>query len=185
MRDLKLFAKSIAVILLTLGIYHADIDARKIRTKLPVKKESVAEATEAESLSSTKVSKAISLDENDSSGTFGRINRKIRFYGFDKTVSSAKESFFISNGIDSTLTALTVEITYFDMQRRQLHQSVYPLECQIPAGETRRVDIKSWDTQKSFYFHQSAKPRRQATPFDVTIRLKSATLLVAEQPVVD
>lgn len=185
MNDLKILPKAIAAILLTFGIYIADADARKIRTKLPVKKESVAEATNTGEISNNGTKSNITLEENDSTGNFGRINKKIRFYGFDKTVGSSKESFFIANGTDTTLTALTVEITYFDMQRRQLHQCSYPLECEIPGGETRRVDIKSWDTQKSFYFHQSAKPRRQATPFDVTIRLKSATLLAAEQFVID
>lgn len=185
MKDLKTFPKTIIVILMTFGICHAEADARKIRTKLPVKKESVAETTKTREIRDTDTKSNITLEENDSAGDFGRINRKIRFYGFDKTVGASKESFFITNGTDSTLTALTVEITYFDMQRRQLHQGSYPLECEIPGGETRRVDIKSWDTQKSFYFHQSAKPRRQATPFDVTIRLKSATLLAGEESVVD
>ena len=118
----------------------------------------------------------IIIEENDSTFNFDEIREKIRFYGFDKTVTSQKESFFISNRLDRQAAAFEIEITYFDMQHRQLHQRLVQVECEIPPGETRRVDVKSWDTQKAFYFHQSAAPRRQATPFDVRLRLKSLSL---------
>lgn len=182
MRLLRRILPMLATAIMTSTIFATSIgaDARKIRTKLPVK------YVEAKSdMESPEPGGRIIINENDSAGIFDRINAKIRFYGFDKTVGASKESFFIINGSDTTLTSAIVEITYFDMHRRQLHQATMPIDCIIPAGETRRVDIKSWDTQKSFYFHQSAKPRRQATPFDVTIRLKSVTLFAGEESVID
>lgn len=149
--------------------------ARKIRTKLPTKY-TVVEVGKEIDKDSVGQPQSITIEENDSTCNFNEIRVKIRFYGFDKTVTSQKESFFISNGLDKTLTGVEVEITYFDMKKRQLHQRLVPVECEIPPGETRRVDVKSWDSQKAFYFHQSAAPRRQATPFDVRLRLKSVTL---------
>lgn len=149
--------------------------ARKIRTKLPTKYASV-EVEKDVVKDSIGIPQSVTIEENDSTCNFDEIRGKVRFYGFDKTLTSQKESFFISNGLDKTLTALEVEITYFDMKKRQLHQRLVPVECEIPPGETRRVDVKSWDAQKAFYFHQSAAPRRQATPFDVRLRLKSITL---------
>ena len=104
------------------------------------------------------------------------IHPAIRFYGFDKTVGSNTESFFISNGLKEALYGLEIRLTYTDMKGRQLHRRTVSIDTSIPAGETLRTDIKSWDTQKSFYYHKSIKPKRQATPFDVKIDLLSVTL---------
>lgn len=181
MRHHRHFNKGSAALFIAICMaFTASIDARKIRTKLPVK--SVVAINVKEDTDNVR---KITITKNDSAGIFDRITEKIRFYGFDKTLTSTKESFFIINGLDSTLTSISIEITYFDMHRRQLHKSVTSVDCNIPGGETRRVDIKSWDTQKAFYFHQSAKPRRQATPFDVTLKLNDATLSIPEHPVVN
>lgn len=155
---------------LALMTCNPGIQARKIRTKLPVKTAKALQESE-----STKQDQ-IRINENDFANDIGKIADKIRFYGFDKTVNSSTESFFISNTTDSTLTGVTLDITYHDMQGRQLHRWDVTFDCNIPPGETKRQDVKSWDTQKSFYHHQSAKPRRQATPFKVKMRLKSAIL---------
>lgn len=114
--------------------------------------------------------------ESDSVDFCNLIQPAIRFYGFDKTVGSSMESFFISNGLDDAISELEIDITYTDMKGRQLHRRSVKLDCSIPPKETMRTDIKSWDTQKSFYFHQSVKPKRQATPFAVKIDLLSVTL---------
>lgn len=174
--------RSFCVCLLPLWVVFAcsliffEAGARKIRTKLPTKYTTV-EVEKDVFKDSIGQSQFITIEENDSTCNFDEIKEKIRFYGFDKTVTSPKESFFISNRLDKQATAFEIEITYFDMQHRQLHQRLVQVECEIPPGETRRVDVKSWDTQKAFYFHQSAAPRRQATPFDVRLSLKSLTLI--------
>ncbi|MDE6380432.1 MAG: hypothetical protein K2L11_08170 [Muribaculaceae bacterium] len=147
-------------------------EARKIRTKHSIPKE----AKKPISSDGTEQSdfKIVSLS-SDSIAFCDSILPMIRFYGFDKTVTSSIESFFISNGLQDTLTGLEVEISYSDMKGRQLHKRSVHIDCDIPSGETKRIDIKSWDTQKSFYFHKSVKPKRQATPFNVTLRPLSVT----------
>ena len=148
------------------------VEARKIRTKHSIPKEAKNKPA-GEGMEHSDC-RTVSLS-SDSIAFCDSILPLIRFYGFDKTVTSSIESFFISNGLQDTLTGLEVEITYSDMKGRQLHKRSVHVDCDIPAGETKRIDIKSWDTQKSFYFHKSIKPKRQATPFDVTLRPLSVT----------
>ena len=148
------------------------VEARKIRTKHSIPKEAKkpisSDGTEQLDF------KTVSLS-SDSIAFCDSILPLIRFYGFDKTITSSIESFFISNGLQDTLTGLEVEITYSDMKGRQLHKRSVHVDCDIPSGETKRIDIKSLDTQKSFYFHKSLRPKRQATPYDVTLRPLSVT----------
>ena len=148
------------------------VEARKIRTKHSIPKELKNKSAEDGIEHSDRKTFCLS---SDSIAFCDSILPRIRFYGFDKTVTSGIESFFISNGLDVALTGAEVELTYIDMKGRQLHKRVVSVDCDIPAGETKRIDIKSWDTQKSFYFIQSVKPKRQATPFDVTLRPLSVT----------
>lgn len=146
-------------------------EARKIRTRHAIPKQTAKESASRTMADDGAVSMA-----SDSATFCERILPAIRFYGFDKTAGSNMESFFISNGLDSTVSGMGVRITYYDMKGRQLHKQAVWIDCDIPAGETKRTDIKSWDTQKSFYFHKSAAPKRQATPFDVKIELVSVNI---------
>lgn len=146
------------------------VHARKIKTKHSIPKQAAAQYADSDFPKST-----ISI-ETDSIYFCSRVNPAIRFYGFDKTATGTQESFFVSNGLDRPISEMELQITYLDMKGRQLHRRNVRLECDIPGGETKRIDIKSWDSQKSFYYHKSIKPKRQATPFRVRIELISATL---------
>jgi hypothetical protein len=96
-----------------------------------------------------------------------RLN-DIIFRGFDKTQNNSKESFFITNKTDRTLTGIALYIDYRTPDGRQLHKRFIRLRCKIPAGETRKVDIKSWDTQHSFYYIKSVRSKKQkGNPFYV------------------
>lgn len=146
-------------------------NARKIKTKHSLPKL----YSSSRSIDDKDMQATISI-ETDSLAFHSRIVPAIRFYGFDKTVTSNQESFFVSNGLDSLLTGMDVMITYTDMKGRQLHKRSVKLECDIPPHETKRIDVKSWDTQRSFYYHKSVKPKRQATPFEVSIELLSVSI---------
>lgn len=162
---------SIAGVSLAIFLTALPAEARKIKTKHSIPKGASELSDEDAKREGLNV---ISLS-SDSIDFCNRIIPGIRFYGFDKTVGSSIESFFIVNGLDSPLAGMEIEITYVDMKGRQLHKRSVTVDCDIPAGETKRVDTKSWDTQKSFYFHQSVKPKRQATPFDIRLRLLSVS----------
>lgn len=98
------------------------------------------------------------------------------FSGYDKTLTSATESFFITNRSGRRLLGAVLDIDYLDMSGRQLHRRTVEITCDIPDGETRKVDIPTFDRQHSFYYRLSQSPRRQASPFDVTIRILTLML---------
>ncbi len=98
----------------------------------------------------------------------------IRFSGFEKTNPSNRETFFATNqlGPDSTVTAIELTLTYFDMEGHQLHQRTELIRCIIPPGETRALSLPSWDPNHAFHYHLSTPPRtRRSTPFRVTSTL--------------
>lgn len=169
---MKTFLTHTILIIIGFLFIIPSIEARKIKTKHSIPKTSGKTYLANTSEPSDSI---ISLT-TDSLTFVEKILPSIRFYGFDKTVGSSLESFFISNNLDDEIRGMDIQITYFDMQGRQLHKRNAHIDIIIPPHETMRTDIKSWDTQKSFYFHQSTKPKRQATPFDVKIELLSLTL---------
>lgn len=95
-----------------------------------------------------------------------RLNQ-IEFNGFDKLLKNGKESFFITNHTDRTLTGVTLYIDYRTPDGRQLTKRFIKLSCNIPAGETRKADIQTFDTQRSFYYLRSERPKKGGNPFDV------------------
>lgn len=92
---------------------------------------------------------------------------QVVFSGFDKKKNSSKESFFITNNTDRTLTSVTLYIEYKTLDGRQLHKKYSKLNCHIPAGETRKADLPSWDTQHSFYYYKSEGSPKGGNPFEV------------------
>lgn len=93
---------------------------------------------------------------------------QISFSGYDKNQNSDKESFFITNNTDRTLTAISLYVDYATPDGRQLHRRFLKLRCAIPAGETRKADIQTWDTQHSFYYIKSNPSRHVGNSYTVT-----------------
>ena len=99
-----------------------------------------------------------------------KLNQVV-FSGFDKNQGNSKESFFIINNTDRELTGLSLYIEYLTLDGRQLHKRFFKLSCNIPPGETRKADIPTWDTQRSFYYHKSTPLKRRGNPFEVKFDL--------------
>ncbi|MDE6137582.1 MAG: hypothetical protein K2F97_08920 [Muribaculaceae bacterium] len=101
------------------------------------------------------------------------------FTGYDKTLNSTRESLFVSNNGTATLSWLLLTIDYLDPAGRQLHRRTVPVACDIPAGQTRRIDIASWDRQ-GVYFYRGSEPRRRVTaaasPYTVTLSADSVAM---------
>lgn len=93
----------------------------------------------------------------------------VAFYGYEKTLRSSRETFFVKNLTDLRIAAVTFTIEYLDSDGRQLHKRTETAPVAIPPGETRRADIRSWDTQCTFYYHTSPPPRTSAIPYRVAI----------------
>lgn len=103
-------------------------------------------------------------------------NKMIRIAGYDKPISTSKETLHITNLTDKdTITAVTLDIKYLDTKGRQLHRRHVEIKTTIPPGETRLADFPTWDIQRSFFYINSNQPRRQATPYDISIQTISLT----------
>ena len=94
----------------------------------------------------------------------------ISFSGYEKEANSSIETVLISNQSDSEIISVEMKVDYLDMKGRLLHSRTITEDQVIPAHETRRVDFKSWDKQKSYYYYLCNEPRKVATPYKVTIR---------------
>lgn len=128
-------------------------DAKKIKNSFKIEKESKVNDVAAPKIEGLRLE--------------GEEVSEYVFSGYDKEASSSTESFILSNPKNVTVTGFKVKIEYLDMKGRMLHSRVVEEPCYIPGGESRRLDIKSWDIQKVYYYYLGNEPRRVATPFQV------------------
>lgn len=92
--------------------------------------------------------------------------------GFEKAQHSASESFFVTNHTSRTLTSITFTITYLNLRGEVLHARTETVGCDIPPEMTRKVDIRSWDRQKLWYYKDSqARHNDYCNPFDIRVRI--------------
>lgn len=97
--------------------------------------------------------------------------------GYDKPLRSDRETMFLTNHTGATLAAVELEIVYTTADGRELHRRRVWARCGIPPGATRKIDLRSWDVQHSFYYLRGVTPRRnRVTPYDVAIIPLRATL---------
>lgn len=100
--------------------------------------------------------------------------------GYDKPLRSTSESLFATNHSDLIIKSVTILITYIDMSGRQLHSREVTIDTPIPPGETRQLQFRSWDRQKSFVYHRSQRPKRAAySPYDIIATITSITVAPA------
>ncbi len=174
-RVLGIFAVAMALIL----IFTQKADGKKIRQRLKV-----ATEKSASTKSNRKTIKTDSIDDRgkkwqklsaDSIVFIGKdvdsiirfIPSSIKFAGYDKQATSRRETFHVINESAADLKKALIEIIYKDMKGRMLHKRKVNVVCDVPSGETRITDIPTWDTQFSFYYYLSNKPRRIASPYMV------------------
>lgn len=97
--------------------------------------------------------------------------------GFEKLYRATRETMFVTNHSSRPVTTLGLDITYRDLSGRMLHRAVSEVQVAVPAGETRRVSVPSFDSSGLFYYRLSPRPVRaaQATPFDVEVKVTYIT----------
>lgn len=113
---------------------------------------------------------------------FEEVANSLAFTAYDKKASSAKETFFVSNQSECPLSSIELEITYLSSSGRQIHKRKVELREPFPAKEMKKVDISSWDTQKSFHYVNSAPSAKGSTPYTVRFRLVSFGKAPVEDP---
>lgn len=139
-----------------------DATARRIRTEPKAPGKNVTDTV----IEYMKGSQAISSECEDCCD--GYTIKDVVFSGYDKKRSSEKESFFVTNRSDRTLTGFSLYIYYYTIDGRQLHKKYIRVNCLIAPGETEKTDIRSWDSQKSFYYVKSETNPRKGTPYTVS-----------------
>lgn len=91
--------------------------------------------------------------------------------GFAKRASDSKESFFITNNTRHRMSAVRLLMRYTTMNGELLTQRSVTVPVSLKPGETKLVEVKSFDVQRLFYYYAGPQPRKQATPFKVSYRL--------------
>lgn len=164
----------IAFIGLILWISPCNLKAKKIKNSFTIEKTSKSKKKLPEtSLPFVEIWISDTLANEDDNGKTLNNDilvtnlKKCSFAGFDKEPNSNMESFHLSNNSETTIIGYRVRVDYLDMQGRMLHSRVLNESCMVPPGETRRCDIKSWDTQHTYYYYLGNAPKKVATPFKV------------------
>lgn len=91
--------------------------------------------------------------------------------GYSKRASDSKESFFITNNTGHRMSAVRLLLRYTTMSGEMLTQRTVTVPVNLKPGETKLVEVKSFDVQRLFYYYAGPQPRKQATPFKVAFRL--------------
>lgn len=91
--------------------------------------------------------------------------------GFNKRVADNYETFFVQNNTQLHITAITVTMRYTSTDGTLLHERTIGIPCDVMPGTSRQVSVDSFDSQHMFYYYLSGKPRKSATPFNVSVRL--------------
>ncbi len=91
--------------------------------------------------------------------------------GYSKRASDSKESFFITNNTGHRMSAVRLLLRYTTMGGEMLTQRTVTVPVNLKPGETKLVEVKSFDVQRLFYYYAGPQPRKQATPFKVAFRL--------------
>lgn len=145
----------------------SSIEAKKVKNTLIVKKDKKTSGQIIESEGyEINIADSLASDSVVVSDTMTTL-RKVSFAGYDKEPNSNLESFMIINPSSLTIIGFEVKVNYLDMQDRMLHSRIIKENCEVPPGETRRMDIKTWDKQHAYYYYLGNRPKRVATPFKV------------------
>lgn len=143
-----------------------NVDGKKIKQSLSIGKEQKADLSkETGKINGKKVELSDSILVNGS-GLSDLL--MVKFAGYDKEINSSKESFILINNSNNIITGYEVKIDYLDSHGRMLHSRNIRESGIVPPGETRRFDIKSWDTQHTYYYYLGNEPKKVATPYQVS-----------------
>lgn len=95
----------------------------------------------------------------------------IRVSGYSKPLRATRESMFVTSRAADDIVAVELSISYLDLKGRTLHERTLWRRVIIPPGQTRKVDIPSWDPTQTFFYHRGPRPRTDGvTPYDVRVR---------------
>lgn len=151
----------LAAFILATGLATSSLEARKVTTRLKAPTTTKEQRRESRKVTSRNAEE------------FDTVRKSLTFVGYDKKTSSAKETFFVDNSSNTSLSSLELEISYYNSSGRLIHKRKVEIKENFPAKETRKVDIPSWDTQKSYHYEKSVPSAKGSTPYTVKFKVIS------------
>jgi hypothetical protein len=151
--------RMMAVVVTALAVLGSAAKVRTTRSKLRCADD------EAAPVSETVVAAADTLRGVEAA-------RLITVSGYEKPLRSRHETMLVTNNDSvATVSMVSLDITYYDMQGRTLHRRTASTAVDLPPRTTRLVDLKSWDVNTLFYYHLNVPTRTstQATPYRVSV----------------
>lgn len=152
-------------------LFCPQADARKVRQSLKIAKEKKS------SSKSSKNDFGKELPAGEDSYVMLRNGSQVHFCpdsvsfaGYEKEANASSETFIIVNNSEAPLSGIKVKIIYKDLQDRMLHSRTVSQKCQIPPRESRKIDIKSWDAQHTYFYYLGNEPKKVATPYKIEIQ---------------
>lgn len=106
---------------------------------------------------------------NDSNNAIEQGSITLR--GFNKKASDSKESFFVTNNRNHAISHPRLTLRYLTTDGQLMHERQVELPVRLEPGQTRLVEVKTFDVQRMFYYYSGPKPRKRATPFKVQFSL--------------
>lgn len=141
------------------------MSAKKVKHNLKV------ETTQkGKSASDKGIHKGKEIKVTEGNDVAENLMKDCSFSGYEKEVNANNESFLLVNNSKDKITGFKIKIDYLDMQGRMLHSREIEKGCEVPNGETRKIDVPSWDAQHTYYYYLGNEPRRVATPYQVRIQ---------------
>ena len=107
---------------------------------------------------------------------FALYDETLSFHGYDKPASAARESFFVTNNSGQSIGVIEIEVSYHATDGSLLHRRKEKMTIPIPSGETRKIEIATWDSAGSFRYYKSKEGKKAATPYTVAVRLLSVSI---------
>ena len=102
------------------------------------------------------------------------FEQAIMVLGFEKTLSSKKESLLIQNRTQETVTRIKLRIVYKTPQNEMLDYREIFLDKEILPGMTKKFSINSFDENRQYYYYMTpptGKSIESSYPFKITFTL--------------
>ncbi len=105
----------------------------------------------------------------------------ITLRGYSKRPMDNKESVMVTNNTGHTIAAVHVHLTYRTMSGEVFNERDVTIRAVLEPGKTTVSEFRTFDTHHEFYYHGSGKPRKSATPYDVSYTLLGYDITVGRR----
>lgn len=100
----------------------------------------------------------------------GAVCDSIHLNGYDKPLRASVETMFITNGLADSISAVGITVEYLDLKGRKLHSRSECVRVELTPGDTRMVQLPTWDKNHSFFYAGGQHPRTSGvTPYRVRL----------------